>query len=92
MNYVIKIHEYSCGNCGSKFFTLTKIYQCPICRNRVRRRETEVRVFKKLDEYKAELSRFKSEFHYKVIGGRNVWFIDRAGQLKSSWRSRIRED
>ncbi|RLF09759.1 MAG: hypothetical protein DRJ62_06150, partial [Thermoprotei archaeon] len=61
-----------------------------ICRNRVRRRETEVRVFKKLDEYRAELSRFKSEFQYKVIGGRNVWFIDRARPIKGGWRSRVK--
>lgn len=48
-------------------------------------------MFKKLDEYKAELLRFKSEFHYKVVGGRGVWFMDRVSQLKGSWRSKVRE-
>ncbi|MDH5816632.1 MAG: hypothetical protein QE164_07645 [Candidatus Nezhaarchaeota archaeon] len=91
MNYVIKIHEYNCGNCGSKFFTLTKIYECPICKNKVRRRETEVRVFKRLDEYKNEIMRFKSEFHHRVINGRSVWFVDRVSELKSMWRSRVKE-
>ncbi|MEM4576298.1 MAG: hypothetical protein QW701_02405 [Candidatus Nezhaarchaeales archaeon] len=92
MNYVIKIHEYNCGNCGSKFFALTRVYQCPVCKNRVRRRETEVRVFKKLDEYRNEIMRFKSEFYHKVVDGRSVWFVDKVGKFKGAWKSKFMED
>jgi len=92
VNYVIKIHEYNCGNCGSKFFTLARIYQCPVCKNRVRRRDTEIRAFKRFDEYKNEIARFKGEYYHRTIGGRSVWFVDKAYESKSAWRSKVKED